>query len=54
MKPRPKTDSSDPGDLFRAELASIINPAHELVRLADRIAWDEVVVPDKSKMIRFS
>ena len=38
MKPR-SAASADSGDLFRAELATILNPKHELILLADRIDW---------------
>ena len=49
MKPRPAPAQSDPGDLFRAELATILNPAHELFRLADLIDWDQVEAKVASK-----
>ena len=41
MKPR-SAASADSGDLFRAELATILNPKHELILLADRIDWSQM------------
>lgn len=38
MKPRQQHDDGS-SDLFRSRLDSIINPRHELVRLADAIDW---------------
>ncbi len=38
MKPRKQRDGGEQ-DLFRARLDNIINPRHELVRLAGAIAW---------------
>lgn len=38
MKPKEPFDN-DGGDLFRSRLDTIINPRHELVRLAKAIDW---------------
>jgi transposase, IS5 family len=39
MKPRPSSNSDPQGDLFKVELAAIVNLDHPLVRLAERIDW---------------
>ena len=39
MKPRPSSNTDLQGDLFKVELETIINPDHELVRLAGQIDW---------------
>ncbi|NJL72164.1 MAG: IS5 family transposase [Candidatus Competibacteraceae bacterium] len=41
MKPR-VTPTDDPADLFRARLSQIMDLSHPLVRLADRIDWQQV------------
>lgn len=40
MKPRSKP--SDDDDLFRSRLDQILDPTHPLIRLADRIDWDQI------------
>ena len=52
MRPRDQ-DGSDDHDLFRSRLDNIINPRHELVKLADAINWDrfdEAFAPSFSDM----
>jgi transposase, IS5 family len=47
MRPK-KPETTGEGDLFRARLDQIINPKHELVRLAGRIDWtwiDQEIAP---------
>ncbi|MDO9006376.1 MAG: IS5 family transposase [Aquabacterium sp.] len=39
MKPRPSSNTDLQGDLFKVELETIINPDHELARLAGQIDW---------------
>ena len=39
MKPRPSSQNDPQGDLFKVELATLIDPDHPLVRLASQIDW---------------
>lgn len=39
---KPRSTPSDHDDLFRARLDQILDPTHPLVRLADRIDWDQI------------
>ncbi len=50
MRPR-RPETEETGDLFRARLEQIIDMAHELVQLADRIDWDWI---DEQVADRFS
>ena len=37
---RPGKPEAPNGDLFRASLGAILDPAHELIRLAGLIEWE--------------
>jgi hypothetical protein len=40
MKPRPSSNTDLQGDLFKVELAAIINLEYPLAKLADQIDWN--------------
>ena len=42
MKPKQNPQKSYQMDLFRPELAKIINPGHEMVKLANVVDWDRL------------
>ena len=42
MKPKQNPQKSYQMDFFRPELAKIINPGHEMVKLANVVDWDRL------------
>ena len=42
---RPRKLEAPTGDLFRASLEAILDPKHELIRLAKEIDWERFAKP---------